>query len=269
MRLYVANCLIISAISLTIVLTITRRFFSIANTYEASFYSIYVFLTAENILFLFSSCIEISLVVERVSYLFPSRSRLTKFTSFNRFFFILFIVCILINIPGIFLFDPAFVDVQLDANTKFRIWYFDVAPLSYSLTGKIFTYFGYIFRDILPMTLKMIINFLSIHLVRKYVKKKQRIKSTSSSATSSSQMANFDRKETYIALVMSTFSLIEHLLYISNYVLYFLYYYDLSNLVYIFAVLFIATKHLLIFFILLLFNNLFRNEVKKFLKITA
>ena len=133
MRFYVANCLIISAISLTIILTITRRIFSIANTYEASFYSIYVFLTAENVLFLFSSCIEISLVVERVSYLLPRRFKLARFTSFNGFFLIIFIICILINIPGIFLFEPSFADVQLDSNTPFRIWYFNVAPLSYSL----------------------------------------------------------------------------------------------------------------------------------------
>ena len=109
-----------------------------------------------------------------------------------------------------FLLESAFAVVQLDSNTTFRIWYFGPTIFSSSQTGQIINYFGYVFRDFLPMTLKIILNLLSVVLVRKYVQNKQRIRAATTA--SSSDLANFDRKQTYIALLMSTFSLLEHVL---------------------------------------------------------
>ena len=256
MRLYVANCAILSVVSFTTIIPFTRRFFSITNTYEASVYGICVFWFIGNSLILFSSCIEICLVVERILYLLPRRFKRIKLMGFYKFFCIQFVICILVNVPGIFLFEPAFADTQLDQKTLFRIWYFGPTAFSSSLTGQILNYLGYFFRDILPMALKIIFNSLSIYLVGKYVKNKQRIR-----AASSSELVNFDRKQTYIAIIMNIFSLLEHLLNVTYYVLYFINSYDLCTLVYVVALFCIALKHLLIFFVLLLFNNLFRNEI--------
>ena len=256
MRLYVANCLILSVISLTLILANTRRFFTNSNTYEAVFYYNYVFMSAENTLFLFSSCIEICMVVERIIYLLPSFKRI-KLVGFKNFFLALFMMCLLVNVPEMFLFEPAFADVQLGPNTVVRMWYVDVASFTFSLAGKIFFYFGYIFRDILPMVLKIILNFISVYLVRNYVKNKKKIRAASSHAV------KFDRKQTYIALVMNALSLIEHLLYIASYFLFYIYEFDLSTLVFVVALFFIALKHFLTFFILFGFNNLYRNEVLK------
>ena len=262
MRLYVLNCLILSVVSPTIVIGFTRKFFSITNTYEATFYNNYIFMTAEITLVLFSSCIEICLVVERILYFLPGKYMRIKFLDFKKFFFILFIICLSINVPAMFLFEPAFADVQLNEKTTFRIWYPGIASFSYSLSGQILNYLVYLLRDILPMILKLILNALSIYLVRKYVKNKQRIRTATTD-----ELVNFDRKQTYVALLMSTFSILEHILYIFSYVLYFFYYFDLSNLTFALALLIIAIKHSLIFFVLLLFNNLFRNEVKRFLNL--
>ena len=158
--------------------------------------------------------------------------------------------------------EPAFSDVQLDPNATFRIWHFSPTVFSYSLSGQILNYFGYLFRDVLPMVLKIILNSISVYLVRKYVKNKQKI--IASTNIANSNLVKFDRKQTYVALVMSTFSLLEHALYITSYVLYFIDNFNLGTVVIAFAILFIAVKHLLFFFILLLFNNLFRNQVKIF-----
>ena len=110
------------------------------------------------------------------------------------------------------------------------------------------------------MILKLFLNFISIYLVRRYVRNKQKIRATTASA--SSHLIKFDRKQTYIALVMNTTSLIEHMLYITSYFLFYIYEFDLSTLIFVIALLFIAIKHLFTFFILFGFNNLFRNEVK-------
>ena len=165
----------------------------------------------------------------------------------------------MINLPSLFLFEPAFADVQLDKNSLYRIWFIGITSFSYSPTGQILYYLEYLFRDVLPMIFKIILNFILVYLVGKYVKNKQRIRAT----TAKSHLVDFDRKQTYIALTMNLFSLLEHLLYIASYILYYINNYDLSALVYAVAFLFIAVKHLLFFLILFLFNNLFRQEVKK------
>ena len=80
------------------------------------------------------------------------------------------------NVPELFLFEPVFEDIQLDPNTVFEMWYVDITSFSFSQAGEIFYYFGYIFRDILPMILKLVLNFISIYLVRRYVRNKQKIR---------------------------------------------------------------------------------------------
>ena len=264
MRLYVANCLVLSLLCTTSLAT-TRRYFNFTNTYESTFYTNYVFISSENILFLFSSSIEVCLVIERIIHLLPTGSiRRLPSINFNKIIFILFFIIILVNLPPIFLFEPAFADVQSDQNTTFRIWYIGLTSFSFSLTGQILNYFVYFFRDILPLLFKIFLNSLLIYLVRKYVKNKQI--TTGLPTIANSNLLNFDRKQTYIALLMNILSLLEHFLYILNYVFFFLLYFELSNLVYIFAVLFIAIKHLLSFFILYILNSLFRNEVNHFFK---
>ena len=90
MRLYVANCLILSLLGLTTIISATHRFFSITNTYEAVLFSNCVGWFASNSLILFSSCLEMCLVVERVLYLLPKGYSRIKIVSFKKFFFILF-----------------------------------------------------------------------------------------------------------------------------------------------------------------------------------
>ena len=244
-RLYVVNCLILSLLGLTTIMSATHRFFSITNTYEAVQFSNCVSWFAANSLVLFSSCLEMCLVVEKILYLLPKGYSRIKILSLKKFFFILFSICIVINLPSLFLFEPAFADVQLDKNPLYRIWFIGVTSFSYTLTGQILYYLEYLFRDVLPMILKIILNFISVYLLGKYVKNKQRIRAT----TATSHLVDFDRKQTYIALTMNLFSLLEHLLYIGSYIFYYINSYDLSALVYAVAFLFIAVKHLLFFLI--------------------
>ena len=263
MRLYVSNCLILSVISPTTILVFTRRLFTITNTYEAVFYAVYVHWLISNSLTLFSSCIEICLVVEKILYLLPSSFKRIKFISFKKFFFTLFLVCILVNLSGIFLFEPGYADIKQNPNDPFfRLWLFVPTSFSFTQTGQILSYLGYICRDILPMILKITINMISIYLVGNYVKNKQRIRAAMA-VRADSHIANFDHRQTYVAFIMNTFSLLEHLLNITAYVLFFIGYYELTNAFIMLALLVIAIKHSFIFFILLFFNNLFRNEVLK------
>ena len=203
--------------------------------------------------------------MERILYLLPARYKRIKLIGFKKFFFILFIICIAINIPGIFLFEPASVDVPLGKYTQFRIWYFGATSFSNTSIGVALNYFLFIFRDIIPMIFEIVLNLVLVHLIRKYLQHKIRI--SAQTANASSHSASFDRKQTYVALLMSTFSLLEHMVYISSFVLFFFQCYHLCTLFYSLALLFIAVKHFLIFYIILSFNKLFRNEVKHLFKL--
>ena len=86
MRLYVANCLILSLLGLATILGATHRFFSITNTYEAVFLTNYVLWFIGNCLILFSSSIEICLIVEKMLYLMSARFKRIKVIKFNLFF---------------------------------------------------------------------------------------------------------------------------------------------------------------------------------------
>lgn len=258
MRLYVANCLILSVVSTTTIISLTRRITSITNTYEAVFYAIYVHWFLTNSLNLFSNCIEICLVVERSLYMLPKSFNRIKLISFRKFFFILFLVCTLVNTSGMFLFQASYADIQLDRNTLFRMWHFSPTSFSYTNTGRILNYLGYLFREILPMVLNIVFNLISICLVRRYVENKKRIIRTATEST-----ASFDQRQTYISVVMSTLSLLEHVVNVASYVLFFINKYAQSTKFVGFALLIIAVKHALVFFILLFFNGLFRNEFKK------
>ena len=72
-----------------------------------------------------------------------------------------------------------------------------------------------------------------------------------------------DRNQTYIAIIMCVFSLIEHLFYTLSYMMYFLKHFSLANIFYFLALVSICLKYIANFFLLYKFNDLFRSELKK------
>ena len=260
MRLYVLSNSLLSLLSTTSFIQLTRHIFSFTNTEAATFYGNYVFAYAQSSLFSFSSLIEICLAAERILGLLPRRFKKIKILGFNKFFSISFIACVLVNITAVLLFEPAYADIQLENNAVFRLWYYGITSLSSTSTGAFLSYFGYVFRDILPMIAKIVLNTLLVYLIRSYVKRKQRISTTANA--SNAHLASIDQRQTYISLIMSTFSLLEHILYITSFIQYFFNDYDVANFIYTFAAFSIAVKLVFNFFILLIFNNLFRNEVR-------
>jgi hypothetical protein len=90
--------------------------------------------------FLFSCFLEICVVVERSLYFLPKKYRnKAKNLDFNKLILALFSFCVIIHVPLLFFFAPAYADVQLDKSKWYRIWYTGVVDFSYTLTGKILT----------------------------------------------------------------------------------------------------------------------------------
>ena len=76
-----------------------------------------------------------------------------------------------------------------------------------------------------------------------------------------------ERNQTYTAIIMSLFSLLEHSFYLLGYSLYFFRFFELYLYFVYGAILFYLLKLIGNFLILYFFNILFRNEIKKYIKI--
>ena len=173
------------------------------------------------------------MVVERMIYFLPKRYQITKFIGFKKLCFILLGISILVSLPNYFLYYPRYFEFPLEDNTVCHIYLMNVTPFSITRTGQLLALFMFFMRDIVAMIAKIILNSLLVVLVRKYLNKlkmeklafAQKISSGSVlhnkniQSSKDSYISKTDRNQTYIALIMCLFSLLEHIFYIPTYVL--------------------------------------------------
>ena len=180
-----------------------------------------------------------------------------------------------------FVYAPAYLDVQLAPDEEFRIYYFGPSKFGSSEIGKIVSYVIYFVRDVLTLALEMGINISSIVLLRRLIKNKKDMGLKSKQPTTSIELEDIantcrglresksdiltraNKNLTIMVSIMCLFSAMSHLTFIYCTVNFFfaqdLNAYiicDCSNFI-------ILLKHLSNFCIFLLFNRLFRNEVRK------
>ena len=286
MRYYVFNGIFQSLISMTTFIINTHNFFEFTNTYEALFYGIYIYFSLFSSSLLFGSCLEILMVIERSLYFLPAKFKKIKIINIKIISIIVLLISVFINAIFIFLTEPAYSDVQLSEKTWHRIWYFGFTSFSSTLAGSILNFLVHIIRDIFPLILKIALNSLIVYLVKDYSKKLQMEKlefaqkitftkenDQNTTAEINTTHYNFisktDRNQTFVAILMSLFSLFEHAF---NILWYFIYLFNrivLSNAFLYAALLSVLIKLICNFFILYKFNCLFRNEIKKMFKFTC
>ena len=79
MKSYVLNGILQSVIIMTTFTMNTHSFFEFTNTYEALFYGIYIYFCVISGSLLFSSFLEILMVIERLFYFLPTRFKCFKY----------------------------------------------------------------------------------------------------------------------------------------------------------------------------------------------
>ena len=155
----------------------------------------------------------------------------------------------------------------------------NLTPFSSTTGGKVLAYAMYFIRDIITLLIKIILNTISVILVRKYLTKLKKEKLTLADKMSSSNelqntaiqttketyISKTERNQTFVALIMCTFSLFEHALYIPSYVLYNMSYNDLAAVFYFMVLASLTLKQVANFFVLYKFNSSFRSELKRLL----
>lgn len=281
LRIYVLNSSVFSLILITAPLFSSKRILKFSNSYTTSFYGCYIFSILMATLYLFSSLLEILIVVERMTYFLPNRFKKIDKMGVKKFCFVLLVLSFLVNSPMFFVTYPKLVYlIKLDQDTTYPLFYWDLTHFSFTIEGSvILSLMGFV-RDVLTLVVKIVFNGISAHLVRNYIKrlKKEKLEFALKISTSklhikrqksihinqeAPYISKTDRKHTLIAIIMSVFSFLEHFFYISSYIFFLFQNNSLISLFFYLNLISLAIKHSTNIFIFYKFNNLFRTHLKK------
>ena len=232
-RIYTLNSIVISFNLIPTFIQGTYRVFRFTNSYSAIFYGCYVYNMILSTLYLYGSFLEILIVIERSLYFLPSKFKIMKITNIRAFCLFLLLLSFIICLPVVLILYPAYSDVKLDQNTTYRIYYWGKTKFSETSFGNLLTYLMYFFRDILTLVVKIVLNVSCVIMVKNYLDRlkmekllfAQKISTMAIAIENGNNQASYisrtNRNQTYIAVIMCSFSLFEHVLYISSYLLYF------------------------------------------------
>ena len=273
LRLYVLNSSILSLILATTFVFYTYRIFSFSNSYGTLFYGSYFHSPFLSIFYTFGGLLEICITIERALTFMPNRG-LKQIINHKRLWLILLIFSIFLNIPVFFVNYPGIDDVLLDNGLTHRFYNWGVTEFALSPAGVGITYALYAIRDLISLVAKILLNILTVNLVRKYFNK---ISATSDVQSgnkinylrSKDQVVNInqktyitevDRNLTYTGIIMCVLSSFENMFVIVSYVLI---NYQISYILFYVSYFMLAVKHFTNLFVLYSFNSFFREEFRK------
>ena len=267
-RVYAINSALVCLLLSTYFLIPTYTLFAFTNTMEALTYGAYFYTPVYSTIYFFNSFLDVYINMERVSIFVPLFHRIYSFSSKKTCSF-LFAACLAINFPYFFYYKPQENVVELDTKEMFVINAWALTDFAKSISGKVIAYVIYFIRDVLTLFLEIILNIFSVVLMKKHLDSKRNvvfILENVQNSNLSTNLSKADKNITYMVLVMSLLSALQHTSFLAC-TGYFIMKQDLlaysicygSNQI-------IAIKYSSNFFLFLLFNKLFRKTFKNLFK---
>lgn len=274
-RCIALNSAIMNLVESGIFVCSTYRYFDFSNTYESNIFGIHVYIPISNTCYLFGSCLDILVNLERCSIFESKLQRL--FTYQTKYVcMISFIFCVIISLPFYLFQKVVYFDAPINQNSTYRIWYWGLNSLGESLPGKILAALDYFIRDICFLAAEISINIYLIYLFKKFFKKNQvifELNTLSSVAVNNSSKKNssklnqrltlVERKTTKMVIILCFFSIFMHVFYMALTVYFYFSYDIIVNTIGAISVVVTTLKNFSNFFLLFKFNNSFRNCVKR------
>ena len=268
-RLNVLNSLLLCLVLMTKFLGTIYKF-DFTNSYAAMFYTNFIYIPFLSIFYLNGSLLEIFIVIERIVKVHPIES-IKKLIKLKYFWIFLFGLSIFINIPSYLVTAPGFVDIIINNTTLVRNYFNKPTEFSNTKFAQISSLLMYFVRDFITLVIKIGLNIASIILTKKYFNKLSANSTAKfdggnqiSITTKKTYMSTVDKNLTYIAVIMSVLSSLENVIFIISYVYLIINFNQFGLTVYFFSNFMFAIKHCSNLFILYFFNNLFKEEFKKF-----
>ena len=272
-RVNIVNSIFLSLILSTSFLG-TYRVFEFTNTYESYFFTAYFYIYFLSLFYFHSNLMDIFAVVERITN-FNKNRYLKRFIRHKSLRLLSFIAVIVINIPNLFVSYPSYREFKLNDGSMFRIYYWHPTDFQSSLVGTVIIYSMYFMRDIVTLLAKIVLNIVSIRLIRKYFNRisSQAVLNTTivdlmtmETVQTKTYMTKVDRNLTFISIIMCVFSSIENILYILSFVYIYFSYDEIAFYLFFLSHLSLAVKQCFNIFLLYFFNSQFRIELKRLMK---
>lgn len=268
LKIYSLNSSIISLLILINVLTSTYNYFDISYKYEANFFNCYVLNALLTTAHIYSAVLDIYISLDRLFNFFTSLNKFKKL-SYKTVCFILFIVCLVINCPIFLMFEPTMLPVNLDGKTITIIYIFGTSKFGKSEIGEILSFLIYFIRDVVTLVLEVVLNLVSVALLKKRVSMKQSFKKSNSSFNSLSVVESskkfLNRVNKNLTLMVFAMCILSALMHISFIGCVFMYTLKVSNStsgVCFLSRFTMSMKHFSNFFFFLIFNTLFMEQFK-------
>jgi hypothetical protein len=282
LRWYALNNAIMSLVLTFTFTSQTFTVFDFTNSYGAMLYKGYFQLTLILSFYYNMSITEMCILFERLKYFLPARFKSYKILNFERFSYALLAFSICINLPNSFILAPSYLDVEVENNSKCRIHSLAPTHFAQTIIFRVINYFIFIFRDLLTLLTKLVLNILATVLIQRYMarikkeKKEFAIKISSNELHSNKIESNsnqtvgyvskMQRRQIYLVLIRSTFSILRHILCIATFVLFFFEGSIPVDLIFYSFMLIVSIECFSNIFLLYNFYELFRAELKKKMK---
>ena len=168
-RVNIINSIFLSLILSTSYLA-SYRVFDYTNTYESFFFTAHFYPYILSLFYIHSNLMDIFTIIERITN-FNKNIYQKKFVQYRNLRLVSLIAVIVINIPNMFICYSTYSDFKINAGTIFRIYYWQSTDFHSSLAGKFIIFSMYILRDIVTLLTKIVLNIVSIRMIRKYFNK--------------------------------------------------------------------------------------------------
>lgn len=167
-----ATCLNSSIINFVFAITFlceSRRYLVFANTEWAIFFRCYFKIPVINTCYFYGSILDIVLSLDRLVEFTRFKQRFRQINA-HRLCIILLVVCIVLNLPYIFVFEPKmrrvhFVDANGDRSSE-NSYYYGESAFASSSKGAILKNIHYIIRDFLTLVVMVLFNIVTLVLLK-------------------------------------------------------------------------------------------------------
>ena len=257
LKILTLNSLAVNLLQSTVFFFTNYRFFEFTNTVQMVNYYSYFYFPFISVTYTFGNIIAIIINLERI---FQAKKRADYFKKLNSKVvgLVLFVVCILLNIPLFLTYTPAYMQLPTGPTSFFTLNYSSYTQFSTGLFGKITTYILYGLRNIVIYLIEIVVNVVLVLSLKSFLKKKQQLtglyhSNKISSYSNSSEQSNKSKKDnkskqleykaTIMVLIICLLSTLEHSFYIA-YTLYNLFRFDfVSNVLFVVSNFLITFKH--------------------------
>ena len=196
LRFYTLLGLAINLVSIFLIVTTTRRYFAFNNTLAAFTYRAYFCMSAMNTGYFIGSLVEIFISFDRLSTL--SNHFLIKLYKRLNPYLVCFFVCIfvlLINCSYYFVFMPVkrvalilnYYEGAANQSKIVELYTFTASDYSKTTLGRSMSYIQFAIRDIFTLIVDILVNIVTVRLLKKHLLKKSNLTRVSSSESTANR----------------------------------------------------------------------------------